>query len=344
MDHFAPHTTARFEGFYSKFDLPSGSHIALVICTVPRATKLPPHMVSFTYYPASGAPIFQREHWVSNIERVITGPGKAFKLRTDFGNMCVASNGDTSYKLQAPEWSLNATTTSRTAWLPEKNKDTPEGWLVHLPLPLHWHVHSLSSKANFQLSIPSLALSEADQRGTANVHQEKNWANSFPSAHIWVQARDPHTSRGICLAGGKILGMHAFLLGYRSPELNLDFLPPFALAVPIPFLSCLISPFMSHTIEYASRTFCLTVSNPFHKIEVRAQAPKQYGWFGLGSPFPEGHRKNYCSESFLARVDVMVWVKKWWGFTWTEVRRESFEGASLEFAGEYFPERGEKGE
>ncbi|KAJ4353308.1 uncharacterized protein N0V89_005035 [Didymosphaeria variabile] len=327
MEHFAPHPKSRFEGFYSKFDLPSGSHIALVICTVPKATKLPPHMVSFTYYPSSGSPIFQREHWVSNIDRVITGPSNAFELKTDFGSMRVAPNGDTTYNLQAPEWGLKATTTSRTAWFPEQNKHTPEGWLVHLPLPLHWHVHSLSSRADFQLSIPSQGI---NQKGTAAVHQEKNWANSFPSAHVWVQSRDPLSARGICLAGGKILGMHAFLLGYRSPSLSLDFLPPFALAIPISFMSWMISPFMTHTVDYASRLFTLTVSNLFYKIEIRAQAPREGGWFGLGSPFPEGHRKNFCSESFLANVDVMVWQRSVWNWAWKEAT-STFMFTSKEF-------------
>ncbi|KAF2447469.1 hypothetical protein P171DRAFT_225838 [Karstenula rhodostoma CBS 690.94] len=343
MDHFAPHPKSRFEGFYSKFDLPSGSHVALVICTVPKATTLPPHMVSFTYYPASGSPIFQREHWVSHIERVITGPNNAFELRTDFGTMSVTPEGDTTYTLEAPEWSLNATSTSRTPWFPEQSSSTPESWLVHLPLPLHWHVHSLSSQAEYHLEIPSR---DVDEKDTAALHQEKNWANSFPSAHTWAQARDPSTARGICLAGGKILGMHAFLLGYRSPKLNLDFAPPFALAglIPFPFVPWMISPFMTHVVDYASRAISLTVCSLFYKIEVRAQAPKEGGWFGLGSPFPEGHRKNFCSESFLATVDVVVWERSVWGWAWREAERATFEGASLEFAGEYFPARGDKGE
>ncbi|KAL5415380.1 hypothetical protein PMIN06_000312 [Paraphaeosphaeria minitans] len=342
MDQFAPHPNSCFEGWYSKFDLPSGSHIALVICTVPKATTLPPHMVSFTYYPVCGKPIFQREHWVSHIERITAGPNNAFELRTDIGSMRVAPNGDTTYDLSAPEWSLNATATSRTPWLPGQTTSTPESWLVHLPLPLHWHVHSLCSHAEYRLKIPS---ENVDEKDTAPLHQEKNWANSFPSAHTWVQVRDPSTARGITLAGGKILGMHAFLLGYRSPKLNLDITPPFALAVPIPIplLSWSIAPFMMHDIDYSSRSISLTVCNLSYKIEVRARAPKEGGWFGLGSPFPEGHRKNFCSESFLATVDVVVWERSVWRWTWREVETARFESASLEFAGEYFPGRGEKG-
>lgn len=161
-----------------------------------------------------------------------------------------------------------------------------------------------------------------------------------------MQARDPSTGDGICLAGGKILGVHAFLLGYRSPKLNLDFMPPFALAIPIPipFLSWLISPFMTHVIDYASRSISLTVYNLFYKVEVSARAPKEGGWFGLGSPFPERHRENFCLESFLAAVDVAVSERSVRRWAWKEVERVSFKEASLEFAGEYVTGCGKKRE
>jgi hypothetical protein len=50
-----------------------------------------------------------------------------------------------------------------------------------------------------------------DGEGKASVHQEKNWASSFPAAHTWVQAHSPKTNTTINLAGGKILGMTAYL-------------------------------------------------------------------------------------------------------------------------------------
>lgn len=334
MEHFAPHPKSAFEGYYSKFDLTSGAHIVLVICTVPKATALPPHMVSLTYYPASGKPIFQREHWVSSIERIQTGPNYAFELRIpELGTMSVDTDSTTTYDLSCGEWSLNAMTAGRTPW--KEKKETPEGWLIKLPLPLHWHVHSLSSPAAFQFNIPSIKIPRADQKGRATIHQEKNWANSFPESHIWIQARDPTTSHSICLAGGKILGMQALILGYRSESVNLDFLPPFALSL------LGVSPFMSFKVDYENRAVSISVSNFWQKINVRARAPKEEGWFGLGAPFPEGHRHNFCTESFLANVEVDIYERQgWWG--WKQVQHDKFESASLEFAGGYFPGRGEK--
>ncbi|KAF2706627.1 hypothetical protein K504DRAFT_385695 [Pleomassaria siparia CBS 279.74] len=339
MEHFAPHLTSVFEGYYSKFDLPSGGHIALIISTVPKATTNPPHMVSFTYYPASGTPIFQREHWVSDIKRITTGPDHAFELRVPgLGSMTCDADSTTTYDLSCPEWTLQGMTVGRAPW--SASKCTPEGWLVHLPLPLHWHVHTLASSCAFLLRIPNIDLPSADGKGCATVHQEKNWAHSFPAAHVWIQARD--RDRGICLAGGKILGMTAYVLGYRSRDLNIDFLPPFALSIPIPFFFNLsLSPFMGVKIDWETRTFEICMSGLWRRLVLRAKAPKENGWFGLGCPFEEGHRRNFCTESFLAAVEVEIWERGWWG-SWREVRRERFEGASLEFGGEYFPETGVK--
>ncbi|KAF2786958.1 hypothetical protein K505DRAFT_367773 [Melanomma pulvis-pyrius CBS 109.77] len=338
MEHFTPHLTALFEGYYSKFSLPSGAHIALIICTVPNATTHPPHMVSFTYYPVTGTPIFQREHWVPDIQRIRTGPDHAFELRVPgLGSMSCDADSTTTYDFSCDAWTLQGMTASRTPWSP--TKATPEGWLVNLPLPLHWHVHSLSSSCAFVLHIPSLHLPRSDQKGRATVHQEKNWASSFPASHIWIQARSSSGS-GVCLAGGKILGSTAYILGYRSPDLNIDFAPPFALAIPM----FRFSPFMDVDLDWESRAFSISVAGVWRKVVLRAAAPKETGWFGLGAPFREGHRRNFCTESFLAGVEVEVWERGWlWG-AWRKTKMERFEKASLEFGGGYYPDRGVKRE
>ncbi|KAL6703182.1 hypothetical protein ACN47E_010111 [Coniothyrium glycines] len=344
MQHHAPHHGSQFEGFYSKFDLASGAHIALIICSVPEA-KTRPHMVSFTYYPASGTSIFQREHFVDNIERVIIDQStNAFELRVPgIGYMRTEADGTTKYELEAGDgsWTLHAQSSTHTPW--RHDKATPEGIFINLPFPLHWHVHSLCSPSTFTLSIPSLgsSLPEADRKNHATIHQEKNWANSFPDAHMWVQAWDAANNKGICLAGGSILYNTAYMLGYRSPDLDIDFIPPFSMS----FLN-LLSPFMSTKNDWSTRTFSISVSNYFYKLELKAQAPKEPGWFGLASPFPDGHRPNFCRESFIATIEAQVYERhRWWPWSaWRQIRTERFEGASLEFAGGYYPERGESKE
>jgi tocopherol cyclase len=346
MDHYGPHPSSQFEGYYSKFDLASGSHIALIICSVPNASSRP-HMVSFTYYPASGTPIFQREHFVSSIETVVTDSRtNAFEIRVPgMGVMKTDGEGVVGYDLEAEDksWKLEAQCDSHRSWGEGEGgvgKITPEGWMINLPLPLHWHVHSLCSPCSFSLSIPSLGSSfpSEDAKGRATIHQEKNWANSFPDAHMWVQAWDDEQKRGICLAGGKIMYNTAYMLGYRSPDLNLDFVPPFSVS----YLN-LLSPFMSAKNDWDTRTFSISVSNYFHRLELKAHAPKESGWFGLASPFPDGHRANFCRESFIATIKVQIYEKEgWWPWSaWRKVKTEDWEGGSLEFAGGYYPERGE---
>lgn len=340
MEHHAPHLNSQFEGFYSKFDLESGAHIALIICSVPKA-QTRPHMVSFTYYPKSGSPIFQREEFVGSIERNVTDKStNAFELRIPgIGYMATHANGTTSYRLNAPDWSLEADSDSVTTW--RKDKNTPEGWLINLPLPLHWHVHSTNSPCSFTLSIPPLGDNHpfADRKGRGHIHQEKNWANSFPDAHMWVQAFNANEQKGVCLAGGKIMGQTAYLLGYRSKDLVLDFMPPFSVSCfNMPFLS----PFMSVDINWEERSFSISVSDYVNKLELKARAPKESGWFGLSSPFPDGHRANFCRESFIATIDVKIYKSNGWmpWHGWKQVKEERFENASLEFAGGYYPERG----
>ncbi|KAH6615052.1 hypothetical protein C7974DRAFT_475440 [Boeremia exigua] len=341
MEHYGPHMRSQFEGFYSKFDLESGAHIALIICSVPKA-RTRPHMVSFTYYPKSGTPIFQREEFVETIQRNVTdSKTNAFELRVPgMGYMACHGNGTVSWRLNAPEWSFEADSTAVTQWRTDKN--TPEGWIINLPLPLHWHVHSTCSPCTFTLNIPPLGRShpEVDRKGHANVHLEKNWANSFPEAHMWVQAFDAEDRKGVCLAGGKIIGQTAYMLGYRSKDLELDFVPPFSVS----YLNMsFLSPFMSVDIDWETRSFSISVSNYVHKLELKVQAPKEPGWFGLASPFPDGHRANFCRESFIATIDVKIYESEGWmpWHGWKLIKQDKFENASLEFAGGYYPERGE---
>ncbi|KAF2199051.1 hypothetical protein GQ43DRAFT_133406 [Delitschia confertaspora ATCC 74209] len=349
MQHYTPHPSSLFEGYYSKFRLPTGAHLALIICSVPRATSLPPHMLSLTYVPRTQSPknpVWQREFWVPDIQRVVLDSRtSAFELRVPgYGVMRCNAEGGTEWDIEAEGVRFRAKTTgTRVAWGKEVGGGTPEGWLVKLPLPLHWHVHSLEAACEFELDIPSLGESFPieDRNGKGVVHQEKNWANSFPESHVWVQATTDGGS-GVCMAGGRILGMTAFLLGYRSKDLNVDFAPPFALGVQLPLISRFLSPFMAVDVDYQNRTFKLAVQSLWRKIELKAKAPRGT-FFGLGAPFSEGHRKNFCGESFEAKVEIVVFERSWWPWSaWVEVKREMFEGASLEFGGKYYGDRGEK--
>lgn len=336
MDQYKPHSKAAFEGHYSKFDLPSGARLAVIICTIPSAPKKP-HMISFTYVPQDTSKIYQREIMVPEMTFSSSSESHSpVEWRQDFpgGQVICYDNETTDYTIENEHFSFTAKTRSRRPWM--QDMDTPEGLLVHLPLPLHWHVHSLCSIVDFNLKIHDHNMPQEDVHGTCMVHLEKNWAHSFPTAHIWVQARSANDKTSICLAGGQILGLEAYLVGYRSEDGKCDaeYRPPFAVSL------AGFSPTMTATPDWSSRTFTLTVRAWRRQLVVRAKAAEGT-FFGLSSPFPEGHRENFLGQSFEADVEVEVWESEAWLFGgWKKVHEERFERGSLEFGGAYYGEAG----
>lgn len=362
MNQFRPHhPPPTFEGYYSKFDLPSGAHIALIICSVPKSSHQP-HMVSFTYIPHDfpSTPLFQREIFLDDIkmnsivpstvssrsESIDPSGTAAMKLLVpDTGEMTVMLESTTTYLLRDPEGAFTFSATiqgsTRTPWLRQDSDSTPEGLLVHLPLPLHWHVHSLASDCTFQLGIPPQVyphINEADQSLSplpAKVHQEKNWAHSFPGSHIWIQCRNPRKNTGLNVAGGSIIGTEAYLLTYHAldPKNDISFAPPYSMT---PAYIPKLSPTMTVSHSWSSRTVSLSISSLTRKIEVYASAPK--GTFvGISAPFSDGHRDNFLGESFCARVSVKVYRANRCGLGhWELTCEEIFENASLEFGGDAY--------
>ena len=283
-------------------------------------------MVSFTYVPEDVSKTYQKEIFEDSLEmRRLDSDDHAFILdMPGIGHVKWEGDSSTKYELEHEAFSFRATTTTHTPWSEEAA--TPEGVLVRLPLPLHWHVQSLASHCKFRMKIPGYDLPHADTSGEASVHQEKNWAFSFPSAHMWVQAREG--DRGFCCAGGQILGIEAFLLGYRSKDFNFDNRPPFA----VRFAG--LGPFMSYKSNWEDRSFELSSQRFRRKITVKAAAPKG-SFFSLSPPFPEGHRENYLGQSFQAKVEIKIYESGWFS-PWQLVREETFEGASLEFGGAHY--------
>lgn len=97
----------------------------------------------------------------------------------------------------------------------------PEGGLVRLNklLPLHWYVFSTRSKAKYTLSRDGHEI----LRNEGWAHQEKNWGNSFPTGWIWSHGVSPDAATYFSLAGGSILGISAYLIGFRSKKIRLGF-------------------------------------------------------------------------------------------------------------------------
>ncbi len=84
--------------------------------------------------------------------------------------------------------------------------------------------------------------------------------------HIWIQARNDE--RGILLAGGVVVpGVKAFLVGYRSKDLDIDFKPPLAMQL------FGLSTFMSTRADWSRRLSLSDVCSSTRRLVVRSQAP-----------------------------------------------------------------------
>lgn len=333
MDNYKNHLWSPFEGYYTRVDLPSGSSLIFIICTVPAAERRA-HNVTLTYISSSGH-IWQQEEFPDKMkfEQLINGDG--FRLVGFQPNSTLSLNAapdQTTVIDKRGEIDMELTTRNHTHW--SKTILTPESWLNYLPLPLHWHVYSLQSEAQIKLSLPKEAqMDPADADSVGVGHLEKNWAISFPSAHIWLQARQP--GRGICLAGGKTMGQIAFLMGYRNDAkgIELDFRPPFAMK----FFG-VYGPFMETKIDFENRTFEVDVSNLTQRMVVKASGPKGT-FYSLSGPYQDGHKHNWMAQTLRGHVSLEIYKRKGL-FGWELVLTDEFNKAGQEFGGDFYPDRG----
>src|SRR4051812_39847941 len=113
MEHNAPHKSAAFEGYYSKFDLPSGAHIALIVCKV-HAAKFRPNKVSFTYVPQDVSNIYQKELFPNAMEMRKLGPDNAFEITIpDVGFVRWHGNSITEYDIKDESFTFQGKTSTR---------------------------------------------------------------------------------------------------------------------------------------------------------------------------------------------------------------------------------------
>ncbi|KAL9092761.1 MAG: hypothetical protein Q9159_000659 [Coniocarpon cinnabarinum] len=353
---YSLHQGAQFEGFYSRFSLPSGASLVLIPDVIPAAQT---SSITIVYIPnrssvgrpdpslpppkVSNQPIHNLELSNYPIKPHSSPTGFAFTVNDKPILSYDATSETITYDFDFPEFKLKATTESRMPWDPERPFLGPEGLLGMLPLPLHWYVHSFASAAAFELSLPGCEVPIEDQRGRCSIHEEKNWARSFPEAHHWILARKhipPAPDAIVSLAGGRTLGLDAFIVGVRVPDkgINVDIRPPFSVSV-LGF-----SPFLKVKRWWERRVVQVDTCDLFYRVRVEAMA-KPDSFFQLGEPFPEGVRSNWLVQSLNALVKCHVYrrrwrVKKWSLWEWQLIGDETWNDGGLEFGGTYYPERG----
>lgn len=433
MDHFKPHRNTKFEGFYSRFHLPSGASLLLIICKVHTATDGRPVNLTVVYVPADNTPIWKTELWPRDLEFSSEEQGEqdvavdhplrnAFNMRAPLDNVSNAGHSNAHdeqvnsnhlrihHSKSGSSFDLRLDTSksgglvfqtkgfSHLAWSPDSRgfaRDSPEGWLINLPLPLHWHVLSQYSPCIVNLRLPEEAtkhMTDQDKELRCIAHHEKNWAHSFPRAHVWVQGvrmgglpasapalmlchndmkdvwSDASASRDtmhlLTVAGGLILGLEAYLVGYRNYRhgISLDFRPPFTVSLAplfafitivlsylperlqawLPSMSWLVSPFLRVQRDWPNRTLRFSFSNLFSRLDIEASAPRDR-FYDFSAPMEEGFRDRWMAQSLNGTVTMQVWKRMFPGFRWQLVCKDYFENAGVEFGGEFYPGRG-KGE
>jgi tocopherol cyclase len=341
MNHFNPHKGVTFEGYYSKFRLPSGSSIALIVSTVPavaknvsteQATKNMAYMISFTYVHPDSQHWFQKEYWPGHLD-TRSGSG-GFLIKWDQGEFgWDAEKEKVWWELNTDDVKFSAATRdgSRIPWTQGDSESTPAGILARLPLPIQWHVHTLDSMCDFTFQLPGEAkLLQGDRKGQGQVHVEKNWALSFPESYIWIQGRDHEQGRGICIAGGSLIkGVQAYLVGYDDGKTPITFTPPTSTSV------FGISLGLTSTISYLQRAIELDFRGWFKRIRVTANAPEGT-FFTLSAPLDTGHAPDYATQSFAATIKVESWTRGWPWQSWIPSGEQVFERGSLEFGGGFY--------
>ena len=173
--------------------------------------------------------------------------------------------------------------------------------------------------------------------GVGIAHVEKNWGLSFPQGWIWLQAfskseaESPHKARTFSMAGGKTLGQKAYLLGYRSENLQWSFRPPFTL-MPFGFAT----PFVAETFDSKMGTAHFEVCSLMRKLVVEVESPSDHdGWLGLACPLKDGHGNTSAYETFEGDIRVKAYQRGWGFWGWNLVEDTTFEHAAVEFGGDY---------
>lgn len=340
-DHYSPHPNATFEGYYSRFELPSGWSICLIVSAVPAVArrigpsdksaleKAKPFYIVLTYVSPDSSTIIQKEYWPLKFDTT-QRPDGSFEIKWDEGNFSWDRSRDVvSWRLDTSSARFRASTIpgTRTPWKADDEESTPAGLIARLPSPIQWHVHSLSSDCEFQIDIPDRP--KLADKGRAKVHYEKNWAISFPKSYNWLQARDHDRGKGLCLAGGSLIpGVDAWLVGYQgSGNRYLSFMPFSVLGLTVSGLSTEVS--------YPKRRFRIDIKGWFRRLTVDASAPPET-FFKFAAPLRTGHAPNYCTQSYATTVKVEV-AERWMPWSsWKVVEREEYTNGGLEFGGDCF--------
>lgn len=221
-------------------------------------------------------------------------------------------------------YTFKAHLTKELLWDAHKSEKGPEGWARYVSIiPTHWYVYSLGSTVEYTFSNPEKNI---HSEGSAFGHVEKNWGQTFPAGHIWMQGISSDNTAQVCCSGAyfktpneKLESTYVFVLGYRSPKLQLDFRTN--------DLGIVFKDFEFATLEGRAS---VTAVGPSHTVKIKAQAPFDTFSDPVLAPVTKTDWKPACRESFVATIEVEVYEHFAWGIPGTEnlVETMKFEYAA----------------
>ncbi|OAE34858.1 hypothetical protein AXG93_2528s2270 [Marchantia polymorpha subsp. ruderalis] len=223
---------------------------------------------------------------------------------------------ETHLDMTVKGYSLKARLTDEILWDTEQSEKGPEGWAKSFPIPTHWYVYSLGSKAEYEFSGPDGALA---RKGTALAHCEKNWGLTFPNGHVWFQGFSKENDAQILGSAafftlGSVKTPYIVSMGYRSPVINIDMRT-----------NDLGTVFKNIEIKPLDGEFSVT--------GIHAKANPETLCESILAPMAKVKWESACRETFLAEITVEVYEHAAWGIAGDDklIDKRTFLYAGLEF-------------
>ncbi|KAL2610895.1 hypothetical protein R1flu_022587 [Riccia fluitans] len=232
-------------------------------------------------------------------------------------------------------YKFKAHLTDEILWNADKSEKGPEGWARYLPIPTHWYVYSLGSKAEYEFSAPGGALV---RKGTAVGHVEKNWGLTFPNGHVWFQGFSENNDAQIIGSAAffKVGGVntpYVLAMGYRSPVVSIDMRTNDVGTI-----------FKDIDIRPLEGEFSVKGVKASHTIKIHAKADPWTLCEPILAPMDKVKWECACRETFLAEISVEVYEHSVWGIAGEDklIDKKTFKYAGLEFGEDLLKEPKEK--
>lgn len=342
--HVPPGPGPWFEGWYTRVSDSNGDRSVAVICAshLPKGQTYQPHAslpgyVNVLVSEGNGAPTLSYTAFPARTQRRMKGdwvrPTSDFSAPAEFEWIAegLGTVTESSVDLTLPgQVSVKIDTSGRIPWNWRAPEAGPEGWLALLPVPLHWHVHSLGSEARYELTQWDATGTAQRLEGDGYAHLEKNWQTEFPEGWVWAQGHATDNVAQVVASVADVdlignVGIEPWILGYRSQRLQWD------------FRFSLPGSTGSWAMDPCGGWFVFEARDGFRVLRLFTYGPP--GSYGTVSvPTSEGFVADRGGESFSATLLVVASVRvplRGGGEREWPIEIQRFDNAALEFGNDY---------